>query len=121
MLVEMHGRGTGANVCAVIAARNRIDRVLPKKAFLRREFYRFSRRVRKGEFVKANRAIHVENDAAGILANGLRLGFGEGDVLLDDLHRTFGNSTLLLALKGSQDSTVHVIGNFSRSAPDKFQ
>ena len=77
--------------------------------------------VKESELVEADGAVDVEDNAAGVLADGLGLGLGQGDVLLDDLHRAGGDGPLLLALQGIEDGLMHIIRYLGRGAADKFQ
>jgi len=62
--------------------------------------------------VKANWTIDIENNAAGVLANGLRFVFRQRYVLVDDLHRAFGDGSFLFLFERIEDGLVHVIGDF---------
>src|ERR1039458_8364227 len=117
----MDGRRAGTHIGAVVLAGDRIHRILAQKPFLRRQLHRFPRRLFEAELVVAYRAIHIEDYAAGVLADGLRLVLGDSNVLLDDLHRAGGDGALLLAFEGIEDGLMYVIRDFGRGAADEFQ
>src|SRR5262245_49834658 len=92
----MNRRRAGADVGAVVDAGERIDGVLSEEPLLCRKLYSVLCRLLEGNLVVTHRAIDIEEDAAGILANGLGLLFGQRDVALDDLHRALGDGPFLL-------------------------
>ena len=72
----------------------------------------FTRCVGKGELIEIYRAIDVENDAAGILANRLGLLLCQRDVLIDDLHRALGDGALLFPFERLDDGFMHIVRDF---------
>jgi hypothetical protein len=93
---------------------------LAEKTFLRRERHGFARGFGKGDLVVADRHIHKKQHAAGVLANRLRLGFRQRDVLVNDLEGVGGEGVFLLILQRREDCAVDVIGNFGGRAADQF-
>ena len=73
----------------------RIHRILSQITLLRGQLHGFPGRLRKCNLVKPDRAIHIKQNAAGVLADGLRFLFGQFNVALDDFQRILGNRTLL--------------------------
>ena len=77
MLMKMKRGRARPDVRAVILAGERIHGVLAQITLLRRQLHGFLRRFLKRDLVEADRAIHVEQNAAGVLADRLRLLFGQ--------------------------------------------
>ena len=121
VLVEVEGGRAGPDVGAVVLAGDRVHGVLPQEPLLRGQLHGLARGLLEAELVVADGAIHIENDAAGVLADGLRLVLRQGDVLLDDLHRAGGDGALLLAFERIEDGLMHVVRDFRRGAADEFQ
>ena len=119
--MEVNGGRTGSHVGAVVLAGDGVHGVLPEEPLLRGQLYGFAGGLLETELVVAEGALDVENDAAGVLADGLRLVLGDSNVLLDDLHRAGGDGALLLAFEGIEDGLMHVIRDFRRGAADEFQ
>ena len=121
MLVKMNGGRAGTDVGAVVLAGEGIHGVLAEEALLGGELDGLAGGLLEGGLVEADGAIDVEDDAAGVLADGLGLGFGQRDVLLDDLHRASGDGALLFTFERIEDGLVHVVRDFGRGAADEFQ
>jgi len=111
MLVKMKRRRARPDVRAVILAGQRINRILPEKTFLRRQRHRFARRLGERHLVVADRNIHEKQNAAGVLADRLRLGFRERDVLVNDLEGVGREGLFLLVLQRGENRAVDVIRN----------
>src|SRR5262245_36097373 len=109
MLVKMDRGRTGSDVRSIVLAAERINRVLPEITFLRRQLHRFARRFLESNLVETHRAIDVKQDAARVLANGLRLLFRQLDVAVDYFHRGFSDGSLLLLLQRAYDRVLHVV------------
>ena len=120
MLMKMKRRRARPAVRAVVLAGERIHGILAEKTFLRRELHGFARRFGKRDLVEADRAIHVKQNAAGVLANGLRFVFRQRDVLVNDLHRIRGEGAFLFVFQRREDGLMHVVGNFGGRAADEF-
>jgi hypothetical protein len=111
----------GTEIRAVVLAGEGIHRVLAEETFLRRLHHGIARGFLESDLVKTGRAIHVENHAAGVLADGLGFIFRELDVLLDDLHRGLGDGALLLGFERGERGAVDVVRDFSGGATDQLQ
>jgi hypothetical protein len=72
------------------------------------------------DLVVADRTIHVEQDAAGVLTDGLRFVFRQRDVLIHDFERVLREGIFLLILQRREDGLVDVVGNLGRRAADQF-
>ena len=112
MLVKVEGRRAGTDVRAVVFAGDGVHGILAEEAFFGGQLDGVAGGVGKGELVETDGTVHEEKDAAGVLANGLGLGLGEGDVLLDDLHRAFSDGPFLFAFEGVENRPVDVVGDF---------
>ena len=120
MLMKMKRRRAGTAVRAVVFTGERIHRILAQITFLGRELHGFARGFGKGDLIEADRTIHVKQNAAGVLADRLRFVFGDGDVLVNDLHRVLRDGALLLIFQRGEDGLMDVIGNFGGGAADEF-
>ena len=120
MLVEMECGRAGADVGAVVDARQRVHRILSQVAFLRRLFDRQATGILERNLVHADRAIDVKQDAPRVLTDRLRLLFRQRDVAIDDLHRGLSDGALLLPFQRIEDGSLHVIRDFSGRAADQF-
>ena len=120
MLVEMERGRAGADVGAVVDARQRVHRILSQVAFLRRLFDRQATGILERNLVRADRAVDIKQDAPGVLTDRLRLLFRQRDVTLDDLHRGLGDGAFLLPFQRIEDGFLHVIRDFSGRAADQF-
>ena len=85
MLMKMKRRCARPDVRAVVLAGERIHGVLAEITFLRRQRHGVARGLGERDLVEADRAIHVKQNAARVLADGLRLVFRQRDVLVNDL------------------------------------
>ena len=72
------------------------------------------------DLVKSNRALEVEDDAAGILADGLGFLSGQLDVALDDFHRRLRDRSLFFVFQRLDNRLVDVIGDFRRGASNQL-
>ena len=97
------------------------DEVLSKITHFRRLLHSRLCGLGEGHLIESDRAIHVEDDAAGVLADGLGLVPRQGDVLVDDLHRRLGNGPLLLVFQGGENGAVNIVRNLGRGSADQFQ
>ena len=120
MLMEVHGRGAGANVGAVVGTVDRIDGVLAEVT----PFGGFGDGEAGGFFevdlVEPNWGIDVEQNTACVLADGLGLLFSELDILFDDLHRGLGDAAGLFAFEGGEDGALNIVGDFGGGPADNF-
>src|ERR1035438_8637913 len=82
--------------------------VLAEEPFLGGQFHGFAGGLLEAELVVADGALHIEDDAAGVLADGLRLVLGQDDVLLNDLHRAGGDGALLLPFERIEDGLMQI-------------
>ena len=119
--MEMHGGGTRSDVRPVVSAGDRVYRVLPKIAFLRGERDHLAGGFLKGGLIKTYGAVDIKNDAARVLANGLRFVARQRDILVDNLHRALGDGALLFLLERSEDGLVHVFGDFRGRSANQFE
>src|SRR5438132_633569 len=101
--MKMNGGRARSEISAIVLATDRIDRILPQVPLLRGQLYRLARGIAKSKLIERHGAIYIENYAAGILANRLGLGFRQLDVFFDDLHRAFGDRSLLLLFERIDD------------------
>ena len=118
--MEMKRRRARPAIRAVVFSREGIHGILAEKTFLGRELHGFLRRFFKTDLIKADRTIHIKQNAAGVLANGLRLVFRDGDVLVNDFHRVGREGVFLLVLQRREDGLMHVVRNLGGRAADKF-
>ena len=118
--MKMKRRRTRPAIRAVVLAGERIHGILAEKTFFRRQLHRFARRFGKRDLVKADRTIHIKQNAAGVLADRLRLGFRQRDVLVNDLEGVGGEGIFLLVLQRREDGLMHVVGNLGGRAADEF-
>ena len=120
MLVKMKCGRARTAIRAVVFASERIHGVLPEKTFFRRQLHCFARGFGKGDLVKPDGTIHIEQNAAGVLANRLRLGFRQRNVLVNDLEGVGGEGVFLLVLQRREDGLMHVARDFGGRAADEF-
>src|SRR5438552_8392668 len=111
VLMKMNCRGTWPDIGAIVYAGNRVDGVLPQKPFFCGESDGFAEGLFEFDFIETDGAIDVKNDAAGILADRLRLLFCQVNVLLDDLHRRLRDRALLLAFERGKNRSLDIIRN----------
>lgn len=121
MLVKMNCGRAWAEIGSIIFSSDGINGVLAQVTFFGSQFHGFAGRIFESELVIADRAIDIENNAAGILADGLGFVFGKRDVLVDDFHRAFGDGAFLFLLKRSENGLVHVIRDFRGGPADQFE
>ena len=118
--MKVKGGRARAAVRAVILAGKRIHGVLAEITFLGRGLHRFARSLGERDLVVTNRHIHVKQNAASVLTDGLRFVFRQRDVLIHNLEGVLGEGILLLVLERREDGFVDVIGNLGRRATDQF-
>src|SRR6266567_2146460 len=82
-LVKMERWRARTDIRAVVDAAERVHRVLAQVTEFGGLLHRHTGRVLKGDLVHAHRSVHVKQNAAGVLANRLRLLFGQRDVAID--------------------------------------
>jgi len=121
VLIKVEGGRAGADVGAVVFAGDGVHRILAQIPLLGGPFHRGAGGARKVKLVEAPGAIHIKQDAAGVLADGLRFVFGQRYISLDDLHCAGGDRALLFARQRCQEGLVDIVGDFSRGAADQFQ
>ena len=119
-LMKMERGRAGTAVGAVILARERIHGILSQIPFFCGEGHRLARGLSKADLVVADGAVHIKQDAAGVLAEGLGLGFRQRDVLVNDLDGIGRQRILLLVLERRQQGPMHVVRNFGGRAADQF-
>ena len=112
MLVEMNRRRARTAIRPVVLARERIHGILPEITLLGGQLHRFARCFGKSDLIKPDGTIHVKQNAAGILADRLRLLFRQRDVPVNDFQRALGNRAFLFLFQRREDGLVHVIGDF---------
>jgi hypothetical protein len=71
--------------------------------------------------VKAYGAINKEQDASGILTNGLGLIAGQRDILIDYFHRAFCYRALFLLFQRRENGAMDIVRDFGRGTPDEFE
>ena len=120
MLMKMKRRRPGTDVGAVIDAGERVHRVLPQVTKLGRLLHRQTSCVFKRDLVHVHRTVHVKQNAAGILANGLGFLFRQRDIALDDFQRRLGDGSFLLPFERVENRFLHVVGNLSGGPPNQF-
>ena len=118
--MEMNGRRAGADVGAVVFAGEGIDGIVAEITFLGGLRDGRARGFGKGHLVVAHRTVHIEQHAAGVLAERLRLLFGQRNVLVDDLDGIGGDGALLFRLQRGQNGLMNIVGNLGRRAADQF-
>ena len=118
--MKMECRRARTAVRAVVLARQRIHGILPQITFLRGQLHGFAPDLGERDLVGADRTVHIKQNAAGILTDGLRFIFGDRDILIHDFQSVSGERTLLLVLQRSEDNFVDIIRDFSRRAADEF-
>ena len=120
MLMKMkRGRARPA-IRAVIFSGQRVHGILPQITFFRCQLHGFACGFSEVDLVEADRTIHIKQNAAGVLANRLRLGFRQRDVLVNDFEGVGGEGIFLFVLQRREDGLMHVAGNFGGRAADEF-
>ena len=120
VLMKMKRRRARPDVRAIIFAGERIHGILAEITFLRRQRHGFARRLGERHLIVADRHVHKKQNAAGVLADGLRLGFRERDVLVNDLEGVGRERIFLLVLQRRKNRAMDVVGNLGRRAADEF-